>query len=123
MGGVTGGKASPSRSTGRWASPTRSRSGVPSPAIHLGDTAFIGVGIADAPRLGGPPGAIVRQVLPDTPASQAGLFGGDLITAVDGIPVNSAADLSNLMDQRRPGDTIMLSWIDRAGNPAPFLWF
>ena len=47
----------------------------------------------------------------------AGLFGGDLITAVDGMPVNSAADLSNLMDQRRPGDTIMLSWIDRGGIP------
>jgi S1-C subfamily serine protease len=99
------------------------RAGAPSPSIHLGDTAFIGVAIADAPALGGPPGAAVRQVLPDTPAGQAGLRPGDVITALDGIPINSAADLSNIMDQRRPGNTIMLTWFDRFGNPrtAPVL--
>lgn len=93
------------------------RANAPSPSIHIGDTAFIGVGIADAQELGGPPGAVVRQVLPDTPAGKAGLRPGDVITAVDGTPVNSAADLSNLMDQRRPGNTVMLTWIDRFGNP------
>lgn len=94
------------------------RSGTPSPSIHLGDTAFIGVGIADAPPVAGAvPGAVVRQVLPDTPAQAAGLLSGDVITAVDGIPVQSAADLSGVMDQRRPGDTITLTWIDRAGYP------
>lgn len=99
------------------------RAGAPSPTVHLGDTAFIGVGIADAPAFGGPAGAAVRQVLPETPAGQAGLRPGDVITALDGSPINSAADLSNLMDQRRPGDTIVLSWFDRAGNPrsAPVL--
>jgi S1-C subfamily serine protease len=60
---------------------------------------------------------VVRQVLPGTPAGQIGLFSGDVISAVDGIPINSADDLSNIMDQRRPGDTIMLTWIDRAGIP------
>ncbi|HPZ93384.1 MAG TPA: trypsin-like peptidase domain-containing protein, partial [Mycobacterium sp.] len=94
------------------------RSGTPSPSIHIGDTAFIGVGIADAPPFaGGPPGAVVRQVLPDTPAQAAGLVSGDIITAVDGIPVRAATDLSGIMDQRRPGDTVMLTWIDRAGYP------
>jgi S1-C subfamily serine protease len=75
------------------------------------------VGIADALPLFGPAGAVVRQVLPDTPAGRAGLLAGDVITAVDGIPVNSATDLSNIMDQRRPGNTVMLTWIDRFGNP------
>ena len=99
------------------------RAGAPSPSVHLGDTAFIGVGIADAATLGGPPGAVIRQVLPDTPAGRVGLLPGDIITALDGIPVNSAADLSNIMDQRRPGNTVMLTWIDRLGNPrtAPVL--
>lgn len=99
------------------------RAGAPSPSVHLGDTAFIGVGIADASPLGGPRGAAVRQVLPDTPAGQAGLRPGDIITALDGIPINTAADLSGVMDQRRPGDTVMLTWIDRLGNPrtAPVL--
>ena len=93
------------------------RSGAPAPSIHLGDTAFIGVAIADAPPFrGGPPGAVVRQVLPGTPARAAGLISGDVITAVDGLPVAAAADLSNIMDLRRPGDTIVLTWIDRGGN-------
>lgn len=56
-------------------------------------------------------------MIPDTPARAAGLLPGDVITAVDGIPVNAAADLSNIMDQRRPGDIVTLTWIDRAGNP------
>ena len=73
--------------------------------------------VADAPPFGGPAGAVVRQVLPDTPAGPVGLRPGDVIVSVDGIPVNSAADLSNIMDQRRPGNTLMLTWIDRTGNP------
>lgn len=117
MGGVTGGEGFAIPIDRAMAIANQIRSGVPSDSIHLGDSAFIGVAIADAPPFGGPAGAVVRQVLPNTPASLIGLFGGDLITAVDGIPVNSAADLSNLMDRRRPGDTVTLTWIDRAGAP------
>lgn len=115
--GVTGGEGFAIPIDRAMAIANQIRSGVPSESIHLGDSAFIGVSIADSPPFGGPPGAVVRQVLPDTPASRIGLFGGDLITAVDAIPVNSANDLSNLMDRRRPGDTITLTWIDRAGVP------
>lgn len=124
MGGVTGGEGFAIPIDRAMAIANQIRSGVPSPSIHLGDTAFIGVAIADSPRFGaGPAGAVVRQSLPGTPARQAGVVGGDIITAVDGIPVNSAADLSTIMDLRRPGDTIVLTWIDRAGNPrsAPVL--
>ncbi|MGB6109071.1 MAG: S1C family serine protease, partial [Mycobacterium sp.] len=92
------------------------RSGAASDSIHIGDTAFIGVAIADPPLFGnGPAGAIVRQVLPGTPALAIGLFGGDVITAVDGIPITSASDLSDVMNKRRPGDTVMLTWVDRGG--------
>ena len=56
-------------------------------------------------------------MLPDTPARRAGLASGDVITAVDGVPINSASNLSDIMDQRHPGDTITLSWVDAAGNP------
>ncbi len=90
------------------------RAGAASDAVHIGDTAFIGVAVADIH--GGPAGAIVRQVLPDTPARRAGLASGDVITAVDGIPINSASDLSDIMDQRHPGDTIALSWTSRGGG-------
>ncbi len=92
------------------------RSGVGGGTVHIGDTAFIGVGIADAVA-GGPAGAVVRQILPDTPARTIGLMSGDVITAVDGVTINSASDLSSVMDSHRPGDTITLTWLDRAGNP------
>ena len=92
------------------------RSGAASDSIHIGDTAFIGVAIAYPPLFGnGPAGAIVRQVLPGTPALAIGLFGGDVITAVDGFPITSASDLSDVMNKRRPGDTVMLTWVDRGG--------
>jgi S1-C subfamily serine protease len=118
MGGVTGGEGFAIPIDRALGIANQIRSGVISDSIHLGDTAFIGVGIADSsPMSRGPAGAVVRQVLPDTPAGQIGLFSGDVITAVDGIPINSAEDLSNVMDQRRPGDIIMLTWIDRAGIP------
>ena len=118
MGGVTGGEGFAIPIDRALAIANQIRSGVISDSIHLGDTAFIGVGIADSsPMSRGPVGAVVRQVLPGTPAGQIGLFSGDVITAVDGIPINSAEDLSNVMDQRRPGDIIMLTWIDRAGIP------
>jgi len=118
MGGVTGGEGFAIPIDRALGIANQIRSGVISDSIHLGDTAFIGVAIADpSPMSRGPAGAVVRQVLPGTPAGQIGLFSGDVITAVDGIPINSAEDLSNVMDQRRPGDTIMLTWIDRAGIP------
>ncbi|MCW1960201.1 MAG: S1C family serine protease [Mycobacterium sp.] len=117
MGGVSGSEGFAIPIDRAMAIANQIRAGAPSPSVHLGDTAFIGVGIADAPPFGGPPGAVVRQVLPDTPAGQAGLRPGDVITALDGLPINTAADLSNIMDQRRPGNTVMLTWIDRFGNP------
>lgn len=116
MGGVTGSEGFAIPIDRAMAIANQIRAGVPGPGIHLGDSAFIGIAIADAPPFGGPAGAVVRQVLPDTPAGMAGLRPGDIVTAVDGIPVNTAADLSTIMDQRRPGNIILLTWIDRVGN-------
>lgn len=116
-GGVTGGEGFAIPIERALGIANQIRAGASSDTVHIGDTAFIGVAIADAAPIGGPPGAVIRQVLPDTPARQAGLVGGDVITAVDGIPVNSAADLSTIMNQRRPGDVITLTWIDRTGFP------
>jgi S1-C subfamily serine protease len=117
MGGVTGGEGFAIPIDRAVAIANQIRSGAPAPGIHLGDTAFIGVAIADAAPFGGPAGAVVRQVLPDTPAGLVGLRAGDLIISVDGAAVRSAADLSTIVDRHRPGDTVMLAWIDRSGAP------
>jgi S1-C subfamily serine protease len=54
-------------------------------------------------------GAIVRRVYEDSPASAAGLERGDVITAIDGEPVESPESLSNAIAEREPGDEITLT--------------
>jgi PDZ domain-containing protein len=50
-------------------------------------------------------GALVEQVSPGLPAARAGVVAGDVITAVDGHPVHSAADLVHFTRGLHPGDT------------------
>ena len=79
------------------------RSGGSSATVHIGPTAFLGVGVNDA---GGGAGAIIRQVIPTGPAAGAGLTPGDVITAINGQPVNSATALTNILDQHHPGESV-----------------
>ncbi len=79
------------------------RSGASSPSVHIGPTAFLGVGVNDAP---GGSGAIVRQVIPTGPAAAAGLAPGDVVNSINGQPVNSATTLTNILDQHHPGEHV-----------------
>ena len=90
------------------------RSGAQSGSVHVGDTARLGVGVSNASRSSGS-GVAVRQVLRGGPANQAGVAPGDVITAIDGNPVNSANALTDILDQHHPGDTVTLTWIDGSG--------
>jgi serine protease Do len=63
--------------------------------------AYLGVKVGDLDKavaermgLGGKGGAVVADVLPDTPAAKAGLKDGDIITSLAGKPVPSAMDLT-----------------------------
>ena len=89
------------------------RSGASSPTVHIGPTAFLGVGVNDAPGGGG---AIVRQVIPTGPAAGAGINTGDVITSVNGQPVNSATTLTNILDQHHPGEGVSVGLQDRGTN-------
>lgn len=60
-------------------------------------------------------GAVVTEVLADTPAEEAGLRAGDVITAVDRTPVNRLHELSDVLAQYEPGDRVTLT-IWRAGQ-------
>ncbi len=51
-------------------------------------------------------GALVEQVSPGLPAAKAGVEAGDVITAVDGHRVSSAAALLRLTRSLRPGDVV-----------------
>jgi membrane-associated protease RseP (regulator of RpoE activity) len=59
--------------------------------------------------LTGTTGALISQVTPDSPAAQAGLQAGDVITAVDGTAVNADHDLATLIKQHKPGDEVTLT--------------
>ena len=76
-----------------------------SPTIHIGPTAFLGVGVNDA---AGGAGAIVRQVIPAGPAAAAGLAPGDVINSLNGQPVNSATALTAILDRHHPGDNVQV---------------
>jgi S1-C subfamily serine protease len=54
-------------------------------------------------------GAVVLNVEPGSPAAQAGLARGDIITEVDGEAVEGESDLTRLVDEHKPGDRVTLT--------------
>ncbi|MFN5247306.1 MAG: Do family serine endopeptidase [Ignavibacteria bacterium] len=58
-------------------------------------------------------GALVDDIIKDSPAEKAGIEAGDVILELDGKPVNSSNDLQSLVAQRRAGDKVNLKiWRD-----------
>ncbi|TAN02678.1 MAG: Do family serine endopeptidase [Rhodanobacteraceae bacterium] len=60
-------------------------------------------------------GALITNVLPDSPAAKAGLKPGDLVTSVNGNPVTDAQDLRNAQGLAPLGSTLRLG-VDRGGR-------
>jgi S1-C subfamily serine protease len=54
-------------------------------------------------------GAIVRSVEEDSPAAAAGLQRGDLITAIEGEPIQGPQDLVDAIAEHEPGDQVTLT--------------
>jgi len=61
-------------------------------------------------------GAAVGGAVGDTPAAAAGIGAGSVITAVDGVEVLSADDLSAAIAAHDPGDEVRVDWTDSAGG-------
>jgi S1-C subfamily serine protease len=61
-------------------------------------------------------GALVDGVLCGTPADQAGLFAGDVITSVGGQPVTSPRSLTALVSRYHPGSRVALAWVAPGGS-------
>ena len=59
--------------------------------------------------LEGKAGALIKEVVSDSPADEAGLQKGDWITAVDGEELSPEADLAKLIQGHKPGDTVTLT--------------
>lgn len=56
-------------------------------------------------------GVIVAQVVQGGPADMAGIQPGDIITAVDGQAVNTMQNLKNIIQAKKPGQSITVSLI------------
>lgn len=86
--------------------------------VHAFQNALVGliavisaINVANAPVLGiqGDPhdeACLVTHVFPGTAADKAGLRTADLITTVDGEPVNNVLDVQKIIRRRKVGDTV-----------------
>jgi serine protease Do len=60
-----------------------------------------------------PQGAYIQQILPDSPAEKAGLKTADIITKIDGKPIDSDTKLSEIIQSKKPNDTVSIEvWTD-----------
>ena len=106
-----------------------------SSTIHIGATAFLGIQITATSNSGGDSsgfgggfgggsgssgssvaGVSVAGVVTSSPAQEAGLAQGDIITSVDGKSVNVPTDVTNELEPHHPGDKITLGWTDTSGQ-------
>ncbi len=82
------------------------RSGAGSNTVHIGPTAFLGLGVTD----NGGNGARVERVVGSGPAAAAGVSPGDVIIAVDNVAINGATSMTDVLVPHHPGDTVVLHW-------------
>lgn len=67
----------------------------------------------EADENGFPRGILVRAVVKNSPASQAGIKPGDIITGMDGQPIETFANLRDIIALYRVGDRVVLEiWRD-----------
>ncbi|WP_405150860.1 trypsin-like peptidase domain-containing protein [Sphaerisporangium sp. NBC_01403] len=71
--------------------------------------AFLGVNLADA--TGDAQGAVIGSVQTGSPAEQAGLKAGDLITKIDGKPVAGADTVVGAVRGYQPGTKVALTYV------------
>ncbi|OJZ69191.1 serine protease [Mycobacterium paraffinicum] len=87
------------------------RSGAGSNTVHIGPTAFLGLGVTDNGN-----GARVERVVNTGPAAGAGIAPGDVITGVDGVPITGATSMTDVLIPHHPGDTIAVHYRAAAGG-------
>ena len=88
------------------------RAGAGSNTVHVGPTAFIGLGVTD----NNGDGARVERVVATGPGAAAGIAPGDVITGVDNVPINGATAMTDVLVPHHPGDTIAVHLRAGAGG-------
>jgi len=98
---------------------------------YIGVTALTIDGSLSALNLPVKSGALVQSVQPGTPAEKAGIragsingsvengqvaIGGDIITSIDGKPVNSSEDLASDIGAKKAGQTVTVGLLRAKGG-------
>jgi S1-C subfamily serine protease len=60
--------------------------------------------------------AVVREVSPGSSAERLGLRAGDTVHSIDGQPVDSATELSAIVNDHNVGDVISVQWTTEGGQ-------
>jgi S1-C subfamily serine protease len=85
--------------------------GSSSSTVHIGATAFLGIGAADVVS-----GAGITGVLSGGAAAQAGLTAGDTITSLVGQAVTGGQSLTDVLLSERPGTTVQVHYLTGNGT-------
>jgi S1-C subfamily serine protease len=88
------------------------RSGAGSNTVHIGPTAFLGLGVTDTNGNG----ARVERVVGSGPAAAAGISPGDVITGVDNAGITGATSMTDVLIPHHPGDTIVVHYRSAGGG-------
>ncbi len=111
------------------------KAGTTTSDIHIGATAFIGIGLETSSSSSGQngfggfggfgggqgssqatSGVSIADVVSGSPAANAGLTEGDTITSIAGQSVTSAEDVAHALVKYHPGNSISISWVDQEGQ-------
>lgn len=99
------------------------------PGLLFGRTPFLGVEVVDSSQVNngsdpfgspfglgpvattpnGTPGVVVAAVDPNSPADNAGIVSGDVITAINGHATPTTTALSKVIEALKPGDAVSLT--------------
>jgi S1-C subfamily serine protease len=95
--------------------------GQASSTVHIGATAFLGVQIEGSSSQGQgfqqtTQGVAIAGTESGTPAANAGLGDGDVITSLDGKSVSTGTDIQDILVGHHPGDKVSIAWTDPEGQ-------
>jgi len=86
-----------------------------SSTVHIGATAFLGLEIEGSSQ-GTSPGVEIAGTQSGTPAAEAGIGQGDVVTALDGKSVSSGTNITEILVGHHPGDKVSIAWTDASGQ-------
>jgi S1-C subfamily serine protease len=97
------------------------QAGQSSATVHLGYPGQLGVVMSDpVPATGAgsatPVGVTVAEVIAGSPAANAGVVAGDVLTEVDGLAAAAPDAVANQIKKHRAGEKIDFSWTDESGR-------